>query len=129
MTAEPLVKTRSRFSSELYASPLFLAVLALKMLAGAYLASKVMTEWFAPFIDYFVSSGFSDPWRHFYEAGQVKAFPYPPGMLYVMSLPRLLAAPFLDASAAVTPAKLFLMRLPLLAGDLAIYTVLGLWFR
>ncbi|MES2201635.1 MAG: hypothetical protein V4498_05235, partial [candidate division FCPU426 bacterium] len=128
--AEPFKNSRSWMSKELYGHPLFLGVLAFKLMAGAFLATKVMTAWFLPFVDYFVSSGFSDPWRHFYQIGQIKAFPYPPGMLYVMSLPRILAWPILtDGGPLLTPFKLFLMRLPLLAGDLALYTVLGLWFR
>jgi uridine kinase len=114
---------------ELFAHPLFLGVLLLKLAAGSLFASKVLTDWFAPFVDYFVRSGFANPWEHFYQLGQTKAFPYPPGMLYVMSLPRLLASPWLGAATGIGWAQLLLMRLPLLLGDIAIYSVLGMWFR
>jgi uridine kinase len=118
-----------RLRYELFAHPLFLAMLLLKLASGSLFASKVLTDWFAPFVDYFVRSGFANPWEHFYQLGQVKAFPYPPGMLYVMSLPRLLASPWLGPDAGIGWLQLLLMRLPLLAGDIAIYAVLGMWFR
>lgn len=110
--------------------PLFLGVLALKLWAGGLVAGPVMREWFGPFVDYFVRSGFQDPWEHFLAAGQVQAFPYPPGMLWVFALPRWLGSSLLPEQAGpFGPAQLLLMRLPLLLADLSIYLLLAKRFQ
>ncbi len=110
--------------------PIFLVALAIKIGLSALLVGPVMRDWFAPFVDYFVRSGFQDPWQHYLTLGQPKAFPYPPGMLWVFALPRWLGSPLLAAEAgALGTLQLLLMRLPLLLADIGIYLVLGAWFK
>jgi uridine kinase len=111
---------------ELFLHPLVLAVLALKLAAAAWLAGSPLRNWFAPFVGYFATQGFQDPWAHFMALGQLKAFPYPPGMLYIFALPRWMAGAWVAPGSG---AELLLMRLPLLGADLLILAVLGLWFR
>jgi uridine kinase len=104
-------------------------VLALKVIAGTFLASTYARDLFVPFVNYFVESGFRDPWNHFAATGNLTSFPYPPIMLYVLALPRWLCSPLMSSgAAAVTPLHLFAMRLPLLACDIAIAALLASWF-
>lgn len=101
---------------------------AFKLLLGALLASTYLRDLFIPFLNYFVESRFSDPWSHFAQLGNVRAFPYPPTMLYVMSLPRLLFAPLLPSGVdTVTWKHLVVARIPLLACDLLIVLILVRW--
>ena len=60
--------------------------LFLKILLGSFLASHFLTELFIPFINYFVESGFSDPYSFFYEKNSANTFPYPALMLYINEL-------------------------------------------
>src|SRR5262249_8788961 len=81
LRAEPMSQASfqpKRLRQELFAHPLFIAVLLLKLAASALFASSVLRVWFAPFVDYFVRSGFANPWGHFLGLQQPKAFPYPP---------------------------------------------------
>jgi uridine kinase len=115
---------------QLFLHPLVLGVLALKLVAAALFTGAPMTHWFAPFVGYFVSHPGQDPWAAFLALGQPKAFPYPPGMLYLFAIPRWLAQPLLGGSWwEAGPLQLLLMRLPLLGADLLIFALLGLWFR
>jgi len=108
---------------------LFVGILVLKVVLGSVAASHYLRDLFIPFVNYFVSSGFSDPWKHFFELGRTNAFPYPPVMLYVLSLPRLLFAPLLPGGVDVSGvAHFFVMRLPLLAFDFMIAMILLRWF-
>ena len=53
-------------------------------------ASFFLSDLFVPFVEYFIKSGFSDPYSHFLETGQKEAFPYPALMLIILALSRLL---------------------------------------
>ena len=68
---------------------LFFAVLFLKIGLGSICASKVLTDLFIPFLDYFVET-FSNPYDKFLNIGSIDHFPYPTLMLYIMSLPKML---------------------------------------
>ncbi|MFO0810372.1 MAG: hypothetical protein U0746_17245 [Gemmataceae bacterium] len=98
-------------------SPLFWAVFVLKLIAGSVLASSYLRDLFAPFVDYFVESGFANPWDHFAALGQWRQFPYPPVMLDALAVPRALFGP-----------HLFAYRLPLITADIAIALLLASWF-
>src|SRR5262245_45518860 len=106
----------------------FWAVLGLNLVAGALLASSYPRDLFIPFLNYFVESGFQNPWQHF-AAIETRSFPYPPVMLYLLAGPRWLAGPLLPAGVdTVTWGHLLLLRLPLLACDAAIAVLLAVWF-
>jgi uridine kinase len=109
----------------LRSSRLFWAVLVLKLCASAWIASSYMRDLFVPFVDYFVESGFENPWRHFAAAGELRSFPYPPVMLYLLALPRLLVSPLVPDGSGVGPWQLLAMHLPILACDLGIVALLA----
>ncbi|MCM8776170.1 MAG: hypothetical protein NC930_07485 [Candidatus Omnitrophica bacterium] len=104
-------------------SKLFLGVLILKAAASFFLASSYLTQLFTPFINWFVWSGFKNPWDFFYNLNLTKSFPYPTVMLWTMTLPRVVFAPLLSQDwHAVTALHLFVMRIPLLAFDILLLT-------
>ncbi|MBC7426020.1 MAG: hypothetical protein H7321_05745, partial [Bacteroidia bacterium] len=98
----------------------FYGGLLLKTILGFTLASSYLTSYFAPFINYFVESGFSDPYIYFQQNGTGAEFPYPPLMLWIMATPRVIFSVFADNQFA----QLIIYRLPLLAMDFVILTVL-----
>jgi uridine kinase len=107
---------------------LFWAVGAFKVVLGALVASTFLRDLFIPFVNYFVESHFHDPWAHFAQLGRLRAFPYPPVMLYIMSIPRLIFSPFLASGTDVVTWKhLLVARLPLIACDILIALVLIRW--
>lgn len=110
-------------------SRLFWGVLVLKIAASFFFASSYMKDLFIPFINYFVASGFQNPWEFFYAQGLPKMFPYPPVMLWIMALPRLVLLPFFSGDwQTVTPLHLFAMRVPLLAADVVLLAQLTRFF-
>jgi uridine kinase len=113
----------------LFTSKIFWVALAVKLMMGSLLGSYYIRDLFVPFVNYFVESRFSNPWTHFAALGRLNSFPYPPVMLYVIAVPRLLFGWLLPSGTdTVTWAHLLVMRLPLLACDLAIAAILALWF-
>jgi len=114
---------------DFFRSRLFWAALIVKLALGSTLASYFLRDLFTPFLNYFVESGFANPWAYFAELGRLNSFPYPPIMLYVLAAPRWLFGILLPRGTdTVTGLHLLVMRLPLLAGDLAITLILLRWF-
>lgn len=108
---------------------LFWVVLAVKLVMGSALASYYLRDLFVPFLNYFVESGLANPWAHFAAEGRLNSFPYPPLMLYLVAVPRLVLDPLLPSGTdVVTPGHLLVSRLPLLAFDFGIALVLARWF-
>lgn len=106
---------------ELWKSGLFLSVLAAKIAASFFFSSAYLSKLFTPFINWYVTSGFKNPWEFFYHLNELRVFPYPTVMLWVMSIPRVLFYPFLSHDwQVVTPLHLAIMRIPLLGFDLMI---------
>lgn len=102
-------------------SGLFLSVLFIKLAASFYFASPYLKDLFVPFINWFVINHFQNPWEFFAAHGWGRAFPYPALMLWIMSVPRALASPFLPGDwQAATHFHLFLARVPLLIFDIAL---------
>ncbi|HTL49015.1 MAG TPA: hypothetical protein VL688_13220, partial [Verrucomicrobiae bacterium] len=117
---EALKKKRS-----IWLSAGFLAGLALKIAVSFFAASDYLRELFTPFINWYVLNRFHNPWDFFSTLGLLRMFPYPPFMLWVMALPRVLFSPFLGGSwEAVTGLHLFVMRLPLLGFDALMFYLL-----
>ncbi len=112
-----------------FRSKLFVSIFIVKVVAAFVFGSDFIVEGFVPFIKYFVESGFQNPYEHFADIGQVKAFPYPTVMLLILTLPYAFLA---GISSLWTPdifLNLFVLRLPLLAADLFIFYVLTRWLR
>ena len=114
---------------ELFRSAGFWIVLAGKLLLGTLVASHYLRDLFAPFIDYFVASGFHNPWAHAWAQGTTDAFPYPPVMLYLMSTARALLAPFFAPQFFASGwAQFLIARLPIAAFDVLIAWILASWY-
>lgn len=112
-----------------FRSKMFWAALVLKLALGSILASYYMRDLFVPFLNYFVESGFSNPWRHFAELGRLNSFPYPPIMLYILAASRWPFGWLLPSGTdVVTIGHLLVMRLPLLVADIAAALILLRWF-
>jgi uridine kinase/putative flippase GtrA len=101
----------------------FLSVLAAKIIFCFLFASNYMVDGTIPFIDYFISSGFQNPYNHFLDIGAVKAFPYSLTMLLIESAPTYLFYAFLG-DTTVSFISLLLARVPLLLADLTIFYIL-----
>ncbi len=120
---------KSPLKDPFWHSSVFLGVLFLKIAASFLFASAYMKQYFIPFLNWFVLSGFHNPWEFFYGLGQYRMFPYPPAMLWIMALPRLIFSPFLSGDwQALTPGHFFVLRLPLLAADILLYAQLLKFF-
>ncbi|MBN2367893.1 GtrA family protein [Candidatus Woesearchaeota archaeon] len=110
----------------IFRSNLFLAVLVLKIILSFLFGSDYLVDGTIPFVNYFIESGFKNPYAFFYSINQLKVFPYPPVMLYILSVFRILSSFIFTADwRIIQPVHLFIFRLPLLFGDLIIYYVLS----
>lgn len=111
-------------------SRLFWAGVIIKFILTICFASAFLKEQFAPFGDYFVGNGFTNPYDYFGKNGTGLEFPYPPLMLYIMSLPRLLLSPIFAADYQhFGIAASIIYRIPLFVADLAILFVLMRWLK
>src|SRR3989338_8607040 len=103
-----------------FRNKIFLTILAIKIIVSFFLASDFMTNLFVPFVNYFISNPLSNPYQHFFDIGNLKSFPYPPLMLFFVSIPGILLGAF-GGSAFFS---IFSIRLSLLAADIAIFAIL-----
>jgi uridine kinase len=109
--------------------PAFWSILALKLLASCFLDSHYIRDLFVPFLNYFVESGFANPWQHFTGVGESNHFPYPPLMLWILTPLRVLASPLLaHGTDTVTWLHLLILRLPLVAFDALLAVLLVRWY-
>ena len=103
-------------------------VLLIKLAVSPFFGSHYSNDLFIPFVTYFVKSGFANPWEHFHLAVP-DAVPYSGAMLVVLALPFWLASPFVSLTeGSISGISLLLMRIPLLAADIAVFAVLASWF-
>lgn len=125
-----LIDKQGRSKIPLAKSRLFWAGVVIKLLIAIGFASTYMSDLFAPFSNYFIGSGFEDPYTFFVENGKSNAFPYPPLMLWLFSLPRAILWPLLPGSVdSFTIWDSLLYRIPLLVADFVILIVLIRWFK
>lgn len=111
-------------------SRLFWTGLILKIIVSIFFSSYYLQDLFAPFSKFFIESGFNDPYQFFYTNGNGNEFPYPPLMLWIFSLPRMLLWPLFPGSTFdFTLIDSFLFRMPLLMADFAILLVLMSWLK
>ena len=110
-------------------SNLFWVGIAIKLLLSVCFASGYMRDLFAPFANHYLLN-FEDPYRYFMAHGSGNEFPYPPLMLWLFSIPRLLLSPLFPISEGVfTIADSLIYRIPLLLADFAILLVLMRWLK
>jgi uridine kinase/Gpi18-like mannosyltransferase len=104
---------------------LFFAGLFIKLVLGIFFASTFLVDLFIPFVNYFVESGFQNPYQYFVLQNQLNAFPYPALMLYVLAIPKIILG-FLPGNMYF---DLFVYRLPILLADLVILFVIYKWIK
>jgi len=109
---------------EIFKNKFFVGILALKIFFAFFFASNYMTLGTIPFTDYFVSSGFSNPYQHFFELEQFKAFPYSTTMLFFVSFPAFIFSFLPEQIIQSLFIKVFLAKIPLLLADLGIFWIL-----
>jgi uridine kinase len=108
----------------------FLMILGTKIVCSALFASDFLIKGFAAFVNYYVTSGFDNPYEFFFQRNYPEAFPYPPMMLWIFSVVRIIAYPFLSTDwSSVGFGHLLLMRVPILLADILIYVVLCKWLE
>jgi len=113
-----------------FSHPFFWIVLGLKVCAGSIFASHYLKDLFLPFVHYFIASRFADPWSEFLRRGVLDAFPYSSVMLASFTIPHWFGAVLFGGVDHIPwNLQLFLMRVPMLAADLAIYVLLCRWFE
>lgn len=110
-------------------TPRFLVGLVLKCVLAFLFAGPALVRGYAPFVDYFLRSGFDDPYRFFAQTGTL-VFPYPNLMLFILAIPRFLFR-FIGnvGDDIVSHADVFIYRLPILAADIVIFLVLARWLK
>lgn len=121
----------SIISGSIVKHPLFLTALAIKITLAFFFASPHLTQLFIPFIDYFVESGFTNPYEQFSNSSP-QSFPYPTGMLAIMAIPKIFFSVILTAfplSPEVNHWDAIIYRIPLLAADIALLWVFMEWFK
>ncbi len=115
--------------TDVFKNPLFIAALGAKVICSFLFASDYLAELFAPFVNGAVSGGnFFSVYDRFYRV-QPDAFPYPPMMLYLLYLPRLVLSIFFPVTSTIGPIDLFAIRIPLLLSDVLLVVVLAKWIR
>lgn len=121
---------------KIFMSRIFISVLILKIVFSFLFGSDVYVKGTIPFVNYFISSGFQNPYNHFLELGQLKAFPYSTTMLLFITIPVYLLyfiLSFGDVSAfigtSVGTLNLFVTRVPLLIADIGIFYILSLMLK
>lgn len=125
-----LLDKRGRSKIPLGKSRLFWAGVIIKLTIAVMFSSTFMSHLFAPFANYFIESGFDDPYTYFYINGNGNEFPYPPMMLWIFSLPRMIVWPLFPGSHEVfTIIDSLIFRLPLFFADLVILVVLMRWLK
>ncbi len=125
-----LIDKRGRSKIPLAKSRLFWAGLVIKVILACFFASGYLRDLFAPFSNYFISSGFEDPYSYFITNGNGNEFPYPPMMLWLFSLPRAILWPLFPGSVETfTVLDSLIYRLPLILADFVILIVLMRWLK
>lgn len=111
-------------------SRLFWLGVIIKLTLSFFFASTYLSNKFSPFTNYFIESGFQNPYEFFVKNGNGTEFPYPPLMLWLLSIPRIIFWPIFEGNSMVfTIADSFLFRVPLLLADITILFVLLRWLK
>ncbi len=100
----------------------FWIVSFIKLLCGVLFASHYVTKGFLPFDKYFINTGLN-PYDYFLHHATV-VFPYPAGMLYLLSIFLGLGNILTGSIFSNTWLSLLFFRIPILIADIVIYVVL-----
>ncbi|NOU87914.1 uridine kinase [Paenibacillus sp. LMG 31460] len=100
--------------TKLLKNRLFIILLFLKIILLAFFSSGYKEQLFVPFVNHFVTNH-SNPWQHDFINNSPNAFPYPAGMLYVLSIFDIFTQFF---SSLII--RNFIFKLPLLVSDIVI---------
>lgn len=114
---------------KIFTSKLFLTILLIKIIFSFCFGSNLIVDGFVPFVKYFDTSGFQNPYQHFVDLGNVKAFPYPTMMLAVLAVPSLFLMLLPNAISSSLNLELLFLRLPILIADISICYVLIRWLK
>ena len=102
---------------------LFLCGLFAKIFIIIIFSSAVTDDLFFPFVSYYVESNFDNPYK-FFSDETLEPFPYPLGMLYVLSLPI-----FLFKTISVFELSSWILKIPLLFCDILLFYVIKSWLN
>lgn len=97
---------------------LFLIGLSLKIIFSFFYSSNFLDNFFIPFVNYYVDSGFNNTYQEFINKGIFNAFPYPSLMLFILSLPKIIFGSLFDMRS------IFFIRIPILLADIVIFAIL-----
>lgn len=108
----------------------FISIGVIKLISGSFFGSDYMVQGFIPFVNYFVTSWGQNPYDFFTDLNLQSAFPYPPIMLLILAIPRLVFSFLLSNDwQAVTAGHLFITHIPIFLADVFIYAVLCRWLE
>ena len=110
--------------NEILKSNIFWIGFFIKIILAFTLASNFLKDFFIPFTEYYVSSGFKNPYEYFFNIDAGSAFPYPALMLYIASIPRIITGFLFDWNES-SLGSIFLIRVPILLADLLILIILS----
>lgn len=109
----------------IYFTPAFWIIFGIKIISSWLFGSHFLTQGFLPFVNYW-STNLANPYQYFFQLHS-QIFPYPAGMLGILSFP------FLVLQRSIPPSwfnhlnfQLFVLRLPILAADVLLYVLLCL---
>ncbi|MDC1131830.1 hypothetical protein OAT59_04515 [Gammaproteobacteria bacterium] len=98
---------------------LFLAGIAFKLGISYVFTSEYTTQFFIPFIEYYINSNFSNPYQEF-SSNSIEIFPYPALMLFILTIPQLI---FSFGEWGIGFSSLVL-KTPLFFADITIFFIL-----
>jgi uridine kinase len=104
--------------------PLFWTGLVLKLVMAAAIVPPILSENFIPFLNTYELNN-SDPYALFYSMGNSSAFPYPGGMLYLLTL----ASSIIPSPIIASSYSSLVFHLPVLLFDTLLLAILWRWGR
>lgn len=118
------------FWKKILLNPWFVGIGVVKLVSGSLFGSDYLVEGFIPFVNYFVTSWGQNPYDFFTDLNLQSAFPYPPVMLLILAIPRVIFGFLLSNDwQAVTAGHLFITHIPIFLADVFIYAVLCRWLE
>lgn len=99
-------------------NPLVISGLVFKLILILVTTPPVLEKLFVPFVEFFVESGFKNPYHEFYTRGVFEAFPYSSIMLWMYSVPLAIVHAITPSWLQSYPSLFYtLPRLVTLMGD------------